>query len=361
MPNSLWKPKLKKSKLESLSTFYAVYHNEFQGSYMKELNKLIINKQVKLFLKKQKKLTIFESKLFEKQLQNLGVSSEILKINTNPIVFILNSDKKTSVGISQEKTKLSLFDDPLNIKFSNWIDNEDYQYIINIIPAESKIKVLNTNVSNVLSKYESGTQLVDNPDYILKLEAKKNAKINVNTKKKQLESIKLDIYQLNQSNDSMTSAAVTGQLEDNDIKKVAIPTKLLNAEINANKELSNAQQALQLSNISLIKTDKKILIPNYKNYKVKEKNITVQKTLKTIVFLKKAFQTGYYKYKSNFTEQQDFKIFENVNLKDEDMMKNKISAKEEYNNYKNTDIIINTGLEELKNRMKFIKEVKSIN
>lgn len=358
---SVWENKFKKAKLEPLSLFYATYYQDFKWTHMEVLRDLIMAEQVKLFLGRHEKLTLFEAPLFEAQLQTFKLNASILKLKTEPSAFILNIAKKGAVSIELNQSSLSLFDKAIPIEFAKSVNNTEAQYAIYILPNKGQVNILKTAISDIASKYESGTQLVDNPDYKVKRQAQQVAEQTIKEQEQALKAVIGKIYQLNQGREAMISAVVTGQKPADEVTPQMIPMALLTEKEMAQKNLANAKQALELANMDLIKTNKSLSVPAYQDYKVKQKDLTVQKKLDVTIYLKRAFQSGYEQYKTHFTEQQRFTAFENVNLKDAEMMKRKLEANTLYNEYKNKNIAINVRLEDLKTSMKFVRVVNAIN
>jgi len=347
--NSSIHQKIKVVNLTDASSFYRVYHNDLQGNYMEVLRKSIIDRHVKGFLATHRTLTIFELELFESYLNALAMNSALLKIQTTPSINIINNEKEAILGIDEENTTFKLSNRPIKSIFSHPEEN-DSPYSIVMVPKSSNIKVLDEKISYSPSKYPEGFKMVVNPKYNENQLAKQEAQRQVSIAEQALDKVKQQIYKITQASALEMNALVTGQASN--VNVVTIPVELLDKKNKLIKSLKEKKSQLELADITLLKTDKKMSVVDYKDYKVKVKEVELQKTVGVGIYVKSSFQKRYYKYDTFFIEKNKFQLFSEINIKDEDMLQTQKDARISFEQYQKQNIAIKKDLLDIKDKYK---------
>jgi len=146
------------------------------------------------------------------------------------------------------------------------------------------------------------------------------------------------------------NALVTGQASN--VNAVTIPVELLDKKNKLIESLKEKKSQLELADITLLKTDKKMSVVDYKDYKVKVKEVELQKTVGVGIYVKSSFQKRYYKYDTFFIEKNKFQLFSEINIKDEDMLQTQKDARISFEQYQKQNIAIKKDLLDIKDKYK---------
>jgi len=345
---------IKSANLKKIGIFYRAYHNTLDDAYMISLRRSIIKRSIRRFLVTHKRLTLFENHLFEKYLSTIQLSSNILNLQTKPIIYIVDKHKLVST-----ESSFTFSTHAIKSIFSDAITEDSLSpYAVVIVPRTRKVKIVNSKITSIPSKFQSGYVKKPNPKFKERKIAKQKLVSAVTVASSEFNAIKQEIYRVTQKASLKENDALTGQLTEH--YSVTIPEPLLEKKSKAMLKLKQVVADLEKAEVSLLQTDKEISVPIYKDYQIQQKDLELEKIVGVDFYIKKSFQKGYYKYSDTFSERKKLTLFEKVQAGDELMLKRQREALDKFKEYKGMDMKISKDISDLNLHINIKKSVVTL-
>lgn len=342
--------KLSGYSIKEKGQFVGMYGNQFNLPALEQARLDVRNWVLKETKSRHKKITAYEIPELDSALTSVGVSRALVGLRDTPRVILVANGLGDSFS-SASQFSLGGQALPFNMVKS-------YQArAFDVILVPKGRPALRKNVLKAKSEYSStqvGTKLVPNSAYTAALNRVVEGRQRLLQAQNNLTQLQAAQRMQGISN-SYGAPATKGAALMSAFQQMAA----VQFDAQATQELNAAQMDLQSAEIDLSNTPQQIESPVYAKYPVKINEVAVEKSLNVDVYVKKSFDSGFYKYSGRLADTDRFEIISGARKGDQAMVNRHNASVAKWDRFKDAPMRVNVDLDQFKKSLKYRGFVKS--